>query len=330
MVKISRDVLEAYLVKLYQVVLGRDPDPDGFSNWLAALESAGIDGFKLALDGFSESDEFKLRRLGIPEALGLESYPGFSFSSLDPEILDLLFDRTATYWRGMASRPENIYWSVLTHPEYRGILAPELKSEFMASGQADVDRIYELCSIVGYEFDDCKSYLEYGCGVGRTVANLPSSIPNVNCADFSEVHLEEARVNLRYARSREINFFLVDSLSSLSRLPGNQDVIHSILVLQHNTPPVIQAMLVGLLSLLAPGGIAILHIPIAKAFYSFDATDYLSSATSGKGMEMHVLPRYNIYQAAAGAGCAVAFSYCSEDCGGDIYSEILVFRRDLI
>jgi hypothetical protein len=115
--------------------------------------------------------------------------------------------------------------------------------------------------------------------------------------------------------------------ADLSKLPGSQDIIHSFIVLQHNTPPVIEKTVEFLLRCLSYGSIAILHIPIAKAFYSFDVDAYLRDEQSGKSMEMHILPKANLFRLAGKAGCRIVYSFCDGGCGGDIYSEIVVFQK---
>ena len=171
--------------------------------------------------------------------------------------------------------------------------------------------------------------LEYGCGVGRLVVNLPSTIQKVNCVDFSAAHLHETGENVKRRRlsGERYSFYEIASFHGLYDLPCGQDIIHSFIVLQHNTPPVIEKTIRILLGLLSPGGIAILHLPIAKARYEFNVDEYLSDENCGRSMEMHILPRANLYRLAEGCGCQIVYSFCEGGCGVDIYSEIVVFQR---
>ncbi len=326
---IAQEIIDKYVTALYGLLLKREPDKEGFEHFRAFLADAGLEGFSRALESFVDSTEFK--SLYIPWSNNsLEQCRGFDFSALDESVLDALFKKTSTYWRTFASSPEEIYWSVLTSDRYRGVLSEDVISEFLSTGSGDVRRIMDICKKIEFEFDKCSEFLDYGCGVGRLAVNLPESIEKIHCVDFSAAHLAEARENLRKAKpTTACEFHKIDTLCDLSGLPKNQDIVHSIIVLQHNTPPVIEKTVDLLLQLLAAGGIAILHIPIAKAYYQFDAQAYLADERSGQSMEMHILPKANIYQVARQASCDIVDSFCIGACGDDIYSEILVFRKEI-
>ena len=317
-----------YIKKLYEVMLSREADFDGLKNCMAKLEDTGIEGFAILLEEFSKSTEYIERMSAISQNNNLETNCEFSFEGLSDETLTNLFEKTAKYWRHAASEPEEMYWSVLSSPSYKGKLTDEVKKEFMQSGTEDVKRIKSLCDKVGYNLGKCHNYLEYGCGVGRLVFNLRDDISQVNCVDFSSSHLDEARKNLSAtATASRYHYYHIKYLTDLRTLPQNQDIIHSSLVLQHNTPPVIEKVIGDLLGLLNTGGLAILHVPITRAFYKFDANEYLLSAEAGNSMEMHILPKANLYKVAKAASCEIIYSYCDGGCGGDIYSEIIVFQR---
>ena len=118
---------------------------------------------------------------------------------------------------------------------------------------------------------------------------------------------------------------MLNNLGDLAKIPPF-DLGYSFITLQHNTPPVIAAIVARLLTLLKPGGCAFLHIPLALPDYKFTVADYLSDEKSGKNMEIHVLPRNDLNDIADACGCDIV---TSENIGGvDIaYSENLVFRK---
>lgn len=64
--------------------------------------------------------------------------------------------------------------------------------QFLGTGKGDVDKIKKICNETDFEFDSCSPFLEYGSGVGRLVVNKPDSIKEINCVDFSSLHLAEA------------------------------------------------------------------------------------------------------------------------------------------
>ena len=193
----------------------------------------------------------------------------------------------------------------------------------------DVGRIEKICKIVDFNLSKCKEFLDFGCGVGRIVVNLPKTIKKVNCVDFSAGHLKEATNNLEiYGKNKDYSTHLISSLNDINNLPKNQDIIYSFIVLQHNTPPVIEKIVGTLLSILSPGGIAILHIPIALNSYKFDADEYLKSKTAGQSIEMHILPKSNLFKLAKKNRSQIVYSFCDGGCAGHIYSEVIVFQKE--
>jgi hypothetical protein len=100
----------------------------------------------------------------------------------------------------------------------------------------------------------------------------------------------------------EIEFVRISRLADLDELPAF-DVLFSILVLQHNPPPVIAHIIDRLLRGLKPGGVAYFQVPTFRAGYRFSTKEYLES--SGQGMEMHVLPQRYIFPIAGRNGCEV-------------------------
>jgi hypothetical protein len=44
-------------------------------------------------------------------------------------------------------------------------------------------------------------------------------------------------------------------------------------------------------------------------------------------MEMHILPKANLYKIAKASNCEIVYSTCAGGCGGDLYSEIVVFKK---
>jgi len=317
-----------FVSTVYKVLLGREPDQAGLEHWTNKLLQVGIGGFSQLLVEFSQSVEFQGRNALMSEKNTLETNRHFSFSSLDEEVLSRLFTKTSQYWRQSASDPEEIYWSVLSDTIYKGELDNHVRLKFLDSGKYDVDRVERIARWLGYDMASCRRFLDYGCGVGRLVFNLPQSIQEIHCVDFSEAHIQEAKKNLCSVKEgSRFSFHFIEELQDIRMLSGEIDLIHSFIVLQHNTPPIIQYTIEHLLGLLRPGGLAVLHIPTAKANYRFNLEDYLQSETSGTTMEMHILPKSNQYEAAKRSGCDIAFSFCDGGCGADIYSEIVVFRK---
>ena len=56
--------------------------------------------------------------------------------------------------------------------------------------------------------------------------------------------------------------------------------------------------------------------------------DYLNSEESGKSMEMHILPKANLYKLAKENNSKIVYSIAVNACGGDVYSEFVVFQKN--
>jgi len=76
----------------------------------------------------------------------------------------------------------------------------------------------------------------------------------------------------------------------------------SIIVLQHNPPPVILGVLEAAFAGLRPGGVAFFQVPTYAAGYSFELVHYMENEGRGKSMEMHFVPQADILRLAKAHG----------------------------
>ena len=152
-------VSEEYLLALYRSLFKRDPDVAGFRHWSRFLSKAGLEGFSRALAGFAESDEFKTLHIHVNDN-SLEKFSEFDFGDLDAEVLSSLFEKTSSCWQMSASRPSEVYWSVLTSERYRSVLDQNVISEFLATGKGEVERIRAICREIDFDFDSCSHFLD--------------------------------------------------------------------------------------------------------------------------------------------------------------------------
>lgn len=78
----------------------------------------------------------------------------------------------------------------------------------------------------------------------------------------------------------------------------------SMIVLQHNPPPLIAYILMQVLTNLAPGGLALFQVPTYQLGYSFRVEDYLNQPIGEEPeIEMHVLPQGEILKIVYATGC---------------------------
>jgi len=311
---------------LYQTMLDREPDPEGLNLYVTQLVSGQRTVSQIISDFAASHEHTQKKRLRNPKLTQFRKLPNAEVF-VPPEVIDRLFDKTAFYWRNAASEPNEMYWSVLTADEWKRELTRDDRIRFVATGKYYAERVlglYEKYSDRTVENITC---IDFGSGVGRLAINFASRVAQVHAVDFSEPHLQELQRNAELLGcASRIAVWPIQVPADLEQLP-QVDLVYSFIALQHNTPPVIAAMMRTLLDHLRPGGYAFLHVTLAGAGYEgFVVNDYLSSAEAGTRMETHILPRENINILARAAGCEIVMSHCVG--GNDYhYSEELVFCK---
>lgn len=331
MVKPPLDRAEAtqFVSLLYRSLLGREPDREGLEQKVVALAGGRRTVVQLVTD-FVESAEFVERsRLLKPRLTDFPCFPDDEVF-VSPDVVDRLFEKTSRYWRTAATAPNEMYWSVLTSEEWNRELQLDDRRAFVATGQPYADDVLQWYEILSGRRAADATCIDFGCGVGRLAINFAPRVRRVHAVDFSESHLAELKRNAEvFGCADRVETWPIRRPADLERLPA-VDLVYSLIALQHNTPPVIAAMMRGLLEHLVPGGYAFLHVTLARAAYpGFKVADYLASPESGTRMEIHILPRANINELARRCGCTIVTSRCIG--GNDFaYSEEFVFHRPAV
>ena len=93
----------------------------------------------------------------------------------------------------------------------------------------------------------------------------------------------------------------VDDLGGFPKV----DFIYSVIVLQHNPPPIIHRVIVQFLKALNPGGVAFFQLPTYKEGYQFLLEEYLSEESPQEEMEMHVLPQRAVFEIVREENCKI-------------------------
>jgi SAM-dependent methyltransferase len=139
--------------------------------------------------------------------------------------------------------------------------------------------------------------------VGRLTVALARHFRQVIGVDVSASHLAVARAELARRGIANASTQLLERIDGVDTLP-RVDLVYSVIVLQHNPPPVIHALFSGLLGRLEPGGVAVIQVPTyLPVGYRFDLGEYESGG--GQEMEMHALPQRVIFALARAAGVEV-------------------------
>jgi SAM-dependent methyltransferase len=196
------------------------------------------------------------------------------------------------------------HWSVITNAKFRAATIGENKEEFFGSGKIDLETMRDTAARYGIRIEDYKDCFELGCGVGRVTPWLAGVFPGVIAADISAPHLEIARETIAERRCQNVRFDKLDALVDLQSLP-EFDVFFSVIVLQHNPPPVIAQILTTIFRKLRPNGIGYFQIHTFAQGYKFIVNKYLDElvVSRSRKMEMHVLPQDALFALIEECGC---------------------------
>jgi SAM-dependent methyltransferase len=292
------------IIAAYRLILGREPESEeaiwGHMNTpeLAQLRR-----------NFLNSDEFQATV--VPKARPNTPLPFPIFIDRAGQIqvevrtdgasLDQILRRVERCWTRLGQTDP--HWSVLSTEQYRCENFAQHSEEFYASGQSDVNRLNAWLARNGLDVSKFTSCLELGCGTGRITAWLARQFSRVIACDVSPPHLELASALTKSQGMDNIEFVRVQTMEVLGAL-SSVDVVFSLIVLQHNPPPMIYNMLDLLLKRLNPGGIAFFQVPTYGLGYAFRVEEYLRGPERSD-FEMHLLPQRFIFDLAIANGCGV-------------------------
>lgn len=289
---------EEIVSALYQTILERPPDPETFAEFLRRLN----EGEPLCeiVGAFITCEEFRIKGLG---RLGLAPLPA------NPIDLDLALSQRQHVWEHIAKvwtqlGRDEPYWSVLEAEEYSNanISRAGTIDRFYESGRDDIERVENYLARNGRRLPETGLCVDYGCGLGRTTLWLAHRCARVLAVDVSQSHLDLARAALAARGITNVTFRLLRSRQDLADLRGF-DFFHSVLVLQHNPPPLIADILAAAFAGLNAGGCAFFQVPTFDRSYSWHYDRYLAETAPAQQMEMHVLPQSAVFALAAKAGC---------------------------
>ena len=247
---------EEIVAALYRAILDRPPDPEGSADLLRRIG----DGEPLCriVREFLASEEFGLKHL---VRRGFDPLPANPIElDLAPAQKQHLWEHVSQVWNRLGQ--DDPYWSVVEEEEFRraNIARAGAIDRFYDSGRGDVERVERYLARNGRRFPRSGVCLDYGCGLGRTTLWLARRCARVLAVDVSPAHLDLAREVLAARGVRNVEFRLVRSPHDLAAL-GGFDFFHSLLVLQHNPPPLIADILSMAFTGLNPGGSAFFQVP---------------------------------------------------------------------
>jgi SAM-dependent methyltransferase len=284
------------VVWAYRMLLGREPESEA----VIALQMGASDQKHLR-EAFLGSAEFNRQiggRHGVP-------YVGrfFDIDRTDIDItcsdeqLQAMFERIGQAWKLFGETEP--HWSVLTSDAFRQENLADHIDAFYGSGRNDIDLHLHFLRRAGLPVRFGKA-LDFGCGVGRLTLALAAHADQVVGVDISPPHLRLAIERARQTATANISFESIAAPVDLDRY-SDFDLVISLIVLQHNPPPVMASLYRQLLRSLAPGGVAIVQMPTFMQGQSFTAAHYL--ANEQPSMEMNALPQKLIFEIIEEMGC---------------------------
>jgi len=297
---VNTDPVSEHDVRIaYQLLLGRRPENDKvvrdhvkMSRNVAALREI-----------FVQSLEFRVSIDAILRARPLDWPPLAVEVDASPEAIQRLFRHIEANWSELGQLEP--HWSVLTDERFKATALAERENvaAFFRSGHHAVETFEMMVKRAGVDLGNYQRAFELGCGVGRITAVLADKFPNVCAADISAPHLKVAAEQLRGRNAdNRVEWLQLKSPRDLLAVEPF-DVFFSIIVLQHNPPPLIKVLLKSVLSKLRSGGIAYFQVPTYGLGYRFTTDDYLRQATASAKIEMHVLPQAHLWELLHDANC---------------------------
>jgi len=286
----SLPITREAVIWAYRMLLGREPE----SAEVVALQQRENPDVLSLRRGFLESAEFK-NNLPDWACAGLHGFEPPNRIDCDgaPEQLRRLFDHVQRNWQDMGD--SDPYYSVLVAPEHFAAPPQEIIRRFFQTGVGDVERFLKTLERNNLTLPLHATCLEFGCGLGRITRALVPHFEKVFAVDISAAHLALAEKHALEDGVEGIEWTHLASVDALDTLP-QVDAIFSLIVLQHNPPPVINRIIRQFARILRPGGIAYFQVPTYRLGYTFDLQDYLDSSIEQGGMEMHVYPQWRVFQ----------------------------------
>jgi SAM-dependent methyltransferase len=218
------------------------------------------------------------------------------------EDLNDIFAHIKTVWEHFGKTEP--YWSVISSDNFRLAEIHKSRNDFNESGRDNVDTLFNSLKRNMIDPSSLKTCLEYGCGIGRVTYWLSQRFEKVIGYDISTSHIELAEKYLQDRDIKNVTLYKIRKPLDISNFP-KVDLVYSVIVLQHNPPPIIRLIIKELLKALNPGGIAFLQVPTYRLGYHFNVLEYMTKEVNGNRVEMHFLPQNEIFEIIDGGNARI-------------------------
>lgn len=269
----------------YRLFLDREAEEGAIQEKRRAFSTPG-DLRRYFIDQPEFREQIAPRR--VPPLSGVE--PPMEIEDVTSEAdLHRLFEHIQATWQHLGE--DEPHWSVLTSDMFLKNNLENTRQKFYDSGRWDADRFFGSMTRNRIDASKLKTCLELGCGVGRITSWLTKRFDAVVGYDISNAHLQVARSYFEEQGIGNADFRHLTRLDDVRSFP-KVDAVFTVIVLQHNPPPIIKMIVEELIRALNPGGVAFFQVPTYYAGYRFSLADYLDNeGAKHEMMEMHVLPQ---------------------------------------
>jgi SAM-dependent methyltransferase len=312
------------VVDAFRLILGRDPEST------ATVETfLRVPDWARLREVFMASDEFKTKLNSVKAAR--EVAPDYTLASpnvVDVEISSSHFDRLIAHiqasWEVLGKKQP--HWSVLTNPLFLPENIEANAGDFYYTGDHSL-RVLEMAAArAAKELPPALTCFELGCGVGRVTAYLARKFKHVIAADISQPHLSLAGAHLLKKHIENVTLVQLESLGTLENM-SSFDVFYSIIVLQHNPPPLIYRMLDIVLGKVNRHGVVYFQVPVWSKNYNFYIEKYMNSMERKENlMEMHALPQTYLFRVLDEHGFRI-LDFQRDNFAGSAFHSVTVFAE---
>jgi SAM-dependent methyltransferase len=270
----------------YRLFLDREPE----NAVVVADKSKRLASTEELRREFVTSDEFNQKN---------SSFRSLSLSGNEPPMfiervsdLEELFFHIQNVWEKFGET--EAYWSVRTSKQFKSFRIKDTRREFYDSGLDDVLTFFQTLERNNIDHTSLKTCLEYGCGLGRVTCWLAKRFETVIGYDISRPHLQLAKQYLAEIDIQNVSLRHISTPQEIGNFP-KVDVVYSLIVLQHNPPPIIRLIIQELIRALNSGGIGFFQVPTYRLGYRFSLQEYMAGEATRNEMEMHVFPQHEIF-----------------------------------
>ncbi|PWS34591.1 hypothetical protein DFH01_23950 [Falsiroseomonas bella] len=281
----------------WRMILGRDPESERIYETHRGHET--VDALRAILFGSAEFRQKYAKNITAVDRLKLATNPTSPTAST-PEQMRGMFSRIQEQWTALGDTEP--YWSVLTNPRFKMDRFEENRTDFFQSGKRNLDAVRAALARCRAELPQRGVCVELGCGVGRVSVQLAGVVERVHAYDISPGNLALAQKNSDDFGVKNVQFHLMRSMDEYKKLIPF-DLFFSVIVLQHNPPPVQRYILQQVVERAKPGAILYFQVPTYALRYTFDPEKYLAGPPAR--LEMHVLPQDEIFEVLRAGGARV-------------------------